>query len=63
MIKDLVKDNEKADSEKRAKRQSLDKHERDLEEENHKLKHTHEDIEKIKQKHEENLQKKQSQAK
>lgn len=41
----------------------MDKHERDLEEENHKLKHTHEDIEKIKQKHEENLQKKQSQAK
>ena len=32
VIKDLVKDNEKADSEKRAKRQSLDLHERQLEE-------------------------------
>jgi hypothetical protein len=34
-----------------------------LEEEKHRLKHTLEDIEKIKQKHEENLQRKQSQAK
>ena len=39
-----MKENEKAESEKRFKRQTLDKYERDLEEENHKLKHTHEDI-------------------